>query len=83
MRILIKLGIADFDSGNEIRRLLDRVSFARRTLQECMEWLLASTQVQAEDDADANVDADADDDVDADASDADTANGADTGETEY
>ena len=52
-------------------------------LQECMEWLLASTQVQAEDDAHANADVDADDDVDADASDADAVNGADTGETEY
>ena len=34
MRILIKYGIADFDLGNEVRRLLGGISFARRTLQE-------------------------------------------------
>ena len=28
-------GIADSDSGDEIRRLLGGISFARRTLQEC------------------------------------------------
>ena len=48
-------------------------------LQECMEWLLASTQTQATDDADA----DADDDADADAGNADAANDADTDDTEY
>eukprot|EP01043_Picozoa_sp_COSAG02_P073012 COSAG02_NODE_14013_length_1321_cov_41.096563_1_plen_127_part_00 len=47
-------------------------------LQECMEWLLASTQTQATDDAEANVD----DDVDADVGSADAVTDADTDDTE-
>eukprot|EP01047_Picozoa_sp_COSAG01_P135705 COSAG01_NODE_66002_length_271_cov_1.186047_1_plen_47_part_01 len=43
-------------------------------LQECMEWLLASTQTQMTDDADA----DADDDADEDAGSADAVNDAGT-----
>ena len=43
MRILIEYGIADFDIGNEIRRLLDGTSFARRTLQECTTGCLRGT----------------------------------------
>jgi len=48
-------------------------------LQECMEWLLASTQTQATDDAEANVD----DDVDADVGSADAVTDADADDTEY
>ena len=48
-------------------------------LQECMEWLLASTQTQATDDAEANVDDDADTDVGS----ADAVTDADTDDTEY
>eukprot|EP01043_Picozoa_sp_COSAG02_P077945 COSAG02_NODE_17313_length_1012_cov_91.611172_2_plen_114_part_00 len=48
-------------------------------LQECMEWLLASTQTQMTDDADA----DADDDADEDAGSADAVNDAGTDDTEY
>ena len=48
-------------------------------LQECMEWLLASTQTQMTDDADADVD----DDADEDAGSADAVNDAGTDDTEY
>ena len=48
-------------------------------LQECMEWLLASTQTQATDDAEANVE----DDADADVGSADAVTDADTDDTEY